>query len=194
MPYDNNVPLSSDVIANTTTPIRNNFAFLQTDLQYDHSFNGNLVGVQEGAHGKCSMPSSALSPALGTGISGTYFVNSGTAYFYDGTTNWILNSVTKVVGGPVTLNNTSNTTLATIPANFVGYIVIWSPSIGSCQFGCFFDNGTNVTAQSCRMRSPADSNDNSYVFLIPSGHDLRARTSSNIYNSNDYYFRIFYGT
>lgn len=87
MPYNNNVPQSNQTIASTTDPIRDNFAFIQTDLQAEHSFNGNALGVAEGAHLQASMPNLAADPgALPAGTNGMYYVRNGGARFYDGTT------------------------------------------------------------------------------------------------------------
>lgn len=101
MVYTNNVPQGNQTIASTTTPIRNNFAFIETDLQAEHSFNGNVPGLTEGAHKFCSMPNRALSPAIPPGANGIYFVSSGKPYFYDGTTNFQLN----YLGAQVTIQN-----------------------------------------------------------------------------------------
>lgn len=190
MPYDNNVPLASDVIANTTDPIRNNFAFLQTDLQFDHSFNGNLAGVAEGAHGKCSMPSISLSPALGTLVSGVYFVNSSLAYFYDGTTNWNLNMFTgKSYGGTVALTRASGfLTVATLPANVSGYVLLYSTASNIVQFGAFMTTGTLCYGYGCDMESLNYIN---FLHTSPTTLDLKARPSINTYDGN-YYYRIIY--
>lgn len=83
MPYDNNTPLPTDTIASTTDPIRNNFAFIQTDLQEEHSFNSNLAGVAEGAHKKVSMPNLVGAPALPAGTDGMYYVLAGQAKYLD---------------------------------------------------------------------------------------------------------------
>lgn len=99
MSFNNNVPLANQTIAQTTDPIRNNFAFLQTNLQTEHSFNGNLVGVDEGVHKKVSMPDLGGAPALPTGTDGLIFIDGGNLKYYDGTNTSNLTEASTATNG-----------------------------------------------------------------------------------------------
>lgn len=126
MSFNNNVPLANQTIAQTTDPIRGNFAFLQTNLQTEHSFNGNLVGVAEGVHSKVSMPNLVGAPALPVGTNGLIFIDAGNLKYYDGT-------------------NTSNLTEASVAINgyqWIGRVLLqWGRVSG--PFGSS-SNGTQV--------------------------------------------------
>lgn len=134
MAYTNNVPQGNQTIASTTDPIRNNFAFIQTDLQVEHSFNNNAPGVAEGVHLQASMPHLSPTPsgALPTGTTGIYYMRSGTPRFYDGTNNWqiqITQQPQVVITGTVSLT-TSYTNVFTVPTFSYGSYFI-SPASGS---------------------------------------------------------------
>src|SRR5690606_16586463 len=116
MPYNNNVPLASQTISATQSPILGNFAFLETSLRQDHNFNALNPGQQEGTHITVSMPNVSLSPSLPTGCAGTYFVNGSNAFFYDGTNSWMLNAWQNVLTGTYTPTSTSTfNTIVAIP-------------------------------------------------------------------------------
>ncbi len=147
MPYTNNVPQANQTIASTTTPIRNNFAFIETDAQVEHCFNALPIGQAEGTHIKASMPNTALSPALPMGTTGIYFVSSALAYYYDGTTNWQLSQFQTVLTGTFTPTSTSTfTNMSAVPANVVGFGLIYTG--GAVQSFSFSTNGTNCFAYS----------------------------------------------
>lgn len=133
MPYTPNTPQGNNTIASTTDLIRDNFGFIETDLQAEHSFNNNSPGVAEGSHLQASMPHiTAPSGALPAGTTGIYYMRSGTPRFYDGTTNWriqITGQPQSVITGTVALT-TSYANVFTIPSFSYGYYFI-SPTSGS---------------------------------------------------------------
>lgn len=134
MPYNNNVPLGSQTVASSKDPIRNNFAFLQTDAQAEHSFNGNATGVAEGSHLRISMPNQA-NPAPGSlpaGTNGMFYMNSGDPMFFDNVqSNFLQFTVLlqEVTTGSVSLT-TSSVNVVTLPNYSYGYYFI-SPISGS---------------------------------------------------------------
>jgi hypothetical protein len=174
MPYTNNVPQANQTIASTTTPIRNNFAFIQTDAQVEHSFNGNSIQA-EGTHLKASMGNIALSPALPSGTNGTYFVSGGKAYFYDGTTNFLLSS-TFPVNAAVNFNGISGAVIrssfnvASVVRNSTGkYTINFTTPLATNNyvvFGMGMRNGSNQVANVDIQSDPTYGNSMSTNFVI----------------------------
>lgn len=196
MPYTNNVPQGNQTIASTTDPIRNNFAFIETDLQAEHQFNGNVVGVQEGSHLKASMPNRALSPALPTGTNGIYFVSSSLAYYYDGTTNWNLNQWEGVLSGSYTPTSSSTfNNIALLPANKAGIILLYRATAnGNTQTGQFCTSGTTSFGYSNRIKIQGTSDD--YPVELNNNNagslQLQGRAFSGSFTGITYQYRIFY--
>ncbi len=84
MTYTPLVPQGNQTIASTTDPIRNNFVFLQGAVGEEHNFN--LADATKTYHLQASMPNLGIAPALPSGTNGMYYVESGNARFWDGTT------------------------------------------------------------------------------------------------------------
>lgn len=196
MAYTNNVPQGNQTIASTTDPIRNNFAFIETDLQVEHSFNGNAPGVAEGVHLLASMPNRALSPALPAGTNGIYFVSSGLSYFYDGTRNWNLNQWEAMLSGSYTPTSSSTyNTIAAIPANKVGIVILFRANASSyTQTGQFCTGATTCFGFSNRIKINGSSDD--YPVELNNNNagslDLAGRALSNSYTGINYLYKIFY--
>lgn len=193
MAYTNNVPQGNQTIAQTTDPIRNNFAFIETDLQVEHQFNGNVVGLAEGVHLKASMPNRALSPALPANTNGIYFVSSGLAYFYDGTNNYRLNPFQEVLTGSYTATSSSIfNTIVAVPANVQGIIIMTYDGKPAGQMGLFHTDGSNCYAFSTRMKLNGSADDypielnNSCASL-----NIQGRYFSSSY-AGPYNFKVFY--
>ncbi len=149
MTYTNNVPQANQTIASTTTPIRNNFAFIQNDLQVEHQFNNNNPGQAEGTHIKASMPNVADPVALPAGTNGTYYVGASLPKFYNGTSYFLLAGYTGqfMVKGTVALTNTP-ANVFTFPANTVGTMYIFNPANATasvCGMGQFITGTTGMT-------------------------------------------------
>lgn len=193
MAYTNNVPQGNQTIASTTDPIRNNFAFIQTDLQVEHSFNNNSPGVAEGVHLKASMPHLSPTPsgALPTGTSGMYYVRSGTPRFYDGTDNWQI-QITKqpqnVITGVVALT-TSYTTVFTLPSFTYGYYLI-APTSGSGISAQTVSAAGFVLATGSHIKIEAVGDVG--MSLTDSGLSLQAKVDSSSNNANYNYTLIYY--
>ena len=196
MTYTNNVPQGNQTIASTTTPIRNNFAFIQSTLQRDHQFNGNSPGITEGVHLKVSMPNRSLSPSLPATTNGIYFVSSATPYFYDGTTNWQLNPWESVISGTYTPTSTSSfSNIVLLPANKVGIIIFYATAGGTIQTGQFYTDGTQSFGYSNLVRTQGISGSNDYpvelMNVSSAGLNLRGRAQSG-YTNIAYTYNIFY--
>lgn len=168
MTYTSNTPQSNQTIASTTTPIRNNFTFINTDLQVDHSFNGNSTGA-EGTHLQCRMKGQASHPTLLANNNGAYYVDTqNNAQFWDGTNSYKMNLWRDIITGTVTIGsiNTPVSIGASIPNQVFGELFIYGPetssavsaatSLGtSCTFVIRADKvrtqwvaGTNLTVRS----------------------------------------------
>lgn len=134
MSYTPNVPQANQTIASTTTPIRNNFTFINTDLQVDHSFNGNSTGA-EGTHLQCRMKGQASPPALLTNNNGAYYVDTstpGNAQFWDGTNSYKMNLWRDIITGSFTANPGGTVAIGltpgSLPAGVFGELFIYGPT------------------------------------------------------------------
>lgn len=194
MPYDNNVPQASQTVAATQSPINGNFAFIQTSLRADHNFNALNPGQAEGTHLQVSMPNQSLSPVLPTGCNGTYFINSGLAFFFDGTRSWVLNDWQNVLSGTYTPTSTSSfNTVVAIPANTVGQAIFYAGSVPVMASGTFFTDGATCYGFSNRIKINGSSDD--YPIELNnsgSGLNLSGRAFSSAYNNKTYTYKIFY--
>lgn len=155
MAYDNNVPLVTQTIAQTTGPIHDNFAFIQTDLQVDHIFNGNTpFGAQaEGTHVRAAMSDYNPEPsgALPTGVNGIYYSRAGQPKFYDGATNFFLQTGARedtIVTGTTNIPSTGTfTNIFTPPANSVATFWVYHlnagipPNVDAFAMGQFITGG-----------------------------------------------------
>lgn len=134
MTYTNNVPQGNQTIAETTDPIRNNFAFLETHIGEEHNFDA--TGAQVMYHFQASMPNQA-APALPAGTNGMYYVDGGRGKFFEGSNRYDLNLWTNVQTGTFTATS-SFTTIAIIPANSVGMIILYQQAAtGATMMGAF---------------------------------------------------------
>lgn len=190
MPYTRNVPQQNQTIASTTDPIRNNFMFLEDDLQVEHSFNGNIVGVAEGVHKQCSMQSQALSPTLPAGTNGMYFVNGTDARYYDNTNNWLLSVWTGVLKGSWTSTN-SYTVISAVPANTVGIILLTKTTGVTNGIGIF--NTEALVCHACMCLMNFNSGGTEFVDLEnnTSSLNISGKKSSGAINAS-YNYTIFY--
>lgn len=188
MTYTPNVPQANQTIASTTTPIRQNFQFIETDLQVEHSFNGNSAAA-EGTHLKASMPNQADPGSLPAGTNGQYYVGSAKPKFYDGTTARFLQMATleeNISTGTVALT-TSNTVFFTAPANSSGCYFLVPPSgidaSDASAMGQFVSGDTDVN--SGHLSDPG-------ITISDSGLDIRAATTSGSLNGNYKYVVVYY--
>lgn len=193
MVYTNNVPQASQQIATTQPIIQANFGFLQTGIGVDHNFDATGSGSNM-YHNKASMPNMALSPALPASTNGVYFVNSAIPYFYDGTTNYQLNSFQTVLTGSYTPTSSSSyTTIATLPANVQGIIILVNTTKPAGQVGTFLTSGTNCYGFSTRIKLNSGADD--YPVELNNNNaslDLVGRSFSSGYNNILYTYKIFY--
>lgn len=86
MPYFNNTPLPTEKIASTQPKILANFAYLQTSLNLNHTFNGNAIGSEAtGSHQRLDMPNQALDiTSLPTGIAAAVYSIGGNIFSWNG--------------------------------------------------------------------------------------------------------------
>lgn len=177
MAYTNNVPQANQRIAATTVPIQQNFAFIQSDLQVEHQFNGNIPGQAEGTHIKTSMPNIADPVALPAGTNGIYYISGSLPKFYNGVAVFLpfatCSSFT-ASGGPITLNTTP-TLITAIPDNSCGtYFIIRTSSSATYAIGTFNSAGGQLVLHQ-------DHNTN--ISAVSSGLNLFAITSGGTFNS-----------
>lgn len=157
MAYTNNVPQGNQQISTTQPLIQANFGFLNTGIALEHNFNSSGSG-NDMYHLRASMPNQGLSPSLPAGTNGQYFVNAGLGYFWDATTNWRLNQFIDVLTG--TFANTSGfTNVVTVPANTMGFGILYNAVIPAVQHFSFFSNGSKCFAFSSRMKLNSTSDD-----------------------------------
>lgn len=123
MTYTNNVPQATQTIAQTQAPILNNFAYIDTALQRDHTFNGNdISGEVPGYHQKISAPNQLADIAvLPANIDAIMYAIGGQFYNYNGAKG-PMSAVCEQ--GPVTINGASLTTVFTAIPNSIGIVII----------------------------------------------------------------------
>lgn len=191
MTYTNNVPQGNQQISTTQPLIQANFAYLQNSIGQEHNFDA--TDATKTYHKLASMPNQALSPALPSGTNGVYFVNSGLAYFYDGTTNFQLSQFQTVLTGNYTSNSTSTfSDIIAVPANVQGIIILTSQTIPAGQMGTFMTDATNCYGFSTRMKINGSSDD--YPIELNNSNNalmLQGRRFSSSY-SGPYTFKVFY--
>lgn len=189
MTYTPNVPQANQTIAQTTSPIRDNFTYLDDALQEEHSFNGSAPGVLVGTHLRTSMPNQADPGSLPAGTNGTYYVNGGNPKFYNGNA-WLIQYGALFQGqiSAVVALTTSATNLSAIPANSVGYYFIVPPGgispTDASAMGQFVTGAANM-----RIGDVSDPG----ITISNTGLTLRARVDSSSDNGN-YTFVILYYT
>ena len=139
MSYTPNVPQANQTIASTTTPIRNNFTFINTDLQVEHTFNGNTAAA-EGTHRKCSMPGIA-TPSLPAGCDGSYYVSNTTsnAKYVNASNNYTLSIYTSLLRGNVSIN-LAGTNLPVDP-NTAGTVWLYNAAIPFTTTISYYNTG-----------------------------------------------------
>ncbi len=78
MPYQNNIPKSTDQLSQSQSDILNNFATLDTWVNVDHGGLNAAAGLQ-GTHFKVSMPVQGAAPVFPTPgtTTGFFTINSG---------------------------------------------------------------------------------------------------------------------
>lgn len=182
MPYTNAVPQANQTIASTTNPIRNNFVFIQTDLQEEHVFNGNGVPTQaEGTHIKASMANIADPASLPTATNGTYYVSGGQPKFYNGTVNFLsMNQF--ILKGTVALTGSYSTVVA-LPVGSCGNY--WIHRVASNSPSVYAIGSFVVGQTTGIIYAPIDPGIDPQF----TGLNLQARTSTNAtYNYTVVYY------
>jgi hypothetical protein len=192
MPYDNNVPLVTQTIAQTTGPIHDNFAFIQTQQQVEHIFNGNTpFGPQaEGTHIVTSMPNQTVDPSsLPAGCAGIYYVLNNQPKFYDGTTAYFLQVGTReenVLTGTVTGVDGSFKNVFTPPTNSMGNFWIYFLDGGgnpASFYGGMFLAGAGATEIGSTLIT------NSRIQVVTSGLTIQVRSQNPTYDGT---YRFLY--
>ncbi len=176
MTYTNNVPQGNQTIAQTTTPIRNNFLYLDTALKVDHAFNGNEIGGQApGTHQKISFPNQAVDiAALPAGIDAIQYCINDHLYSYNGNKR----PVSGVSGtGSIALTNAPQSILS-LTENCIGIFVIQGATVGgstgtpTAQAFSFFRIGANQTYSS--INAAVGAGVTNYLTLTAIGDSLFA--------------------
>lgn len=139
MAYTSNIPQGNQQIATTQPLIQANFGFIQSDLQVEHQFNGNVSGQAEGTHLKASMPNITDPSSLPAGTNGIYYTNGGQPKFYNSTGATFItfgaNNFRAVTGS---VSNVSTNPFQILPAGaFMGNVHVFRTS-GGGGTGTFF--------------------------------------------------------
>jgi hypothetical protein len=193
--YTNNVPQATETIASTQPTILDNFNYIQEAIGEEHNMVANDTDPTHTFHLQASMPNQALSPVINAATDGVYFVSGGKAYFYDKTINWNLNQWEAVLTGSYTATSASSyNTIAAIPANKVGTILLYQvSSIGFMQSGQFCTTAGQCIGFSDRIKINGSSDDYIVELNNRSGTlNLQGRSGGSSYTGFTYTSKIFY--
>lgn len=194
--YTNNVPQKNQTIAQTTDPIRNNFAFLDDAIDQEHNFD--ITDPTKTYHKQAAMPDIGSAPvAVPAGTNGMYYVIGSEARFLDDAPiDWKLNIWTTQLKGSVTSpSNSSNFTISAIPANVFGVVYFYRTSIPYAVFsGQFASDSTTVHGFNNRVLINGSSTDNPIELQNNPGTNLALRGScaSSTFQNKSYNYLILY--
>src|SRR5690348_384045 len=141
MTYDNNVPQAQQTIAFTQPLINTNFAVLATEQKVNHTWtdvsgSNAIAGEADGSHQKLHMPAQVadITGALPTGITAIQYAKDNALYAWDGTYKCAVSAVS--VSGLVTLQTTNTPIVPNVPANCIGFVVVFSNIFGGPDAAC----------------------------------------------------------
>lgn len=151
--YTPAVPQANQQIAATQPIIEANFQYLPVMLGVDHSFTNNTSTAGDGFHKQITMANQADIVALPAGADTATYSNGGNLFMWNGVKNPVSGVI---VSNTVTLTTTPST-LATLPAECVGYLFlttatgvgisytfITSAGAGYVQNFAFYANSTSL--------------------------------------------------
>lgn len=144
MTYTPNVPQATQTIAFTQPLIQANFTYIDTAMKVDHAWNGNEINSQaDGTHQKISLPNQPvdITGALPTGISSIIYAIGGNIFAWNGAKRPV-SGIT--VTGSATFT-AAPTTIATLPANCIGYLMFFESTVAGQQVGPAFTFMTNAS-------------------------------------------------
>jgi hypothetical protein len=195
MVYTNNVPQANQQIAATQPTINANFDYIQKAVGQEHNFTANDTDPTHTYHLKASMPNTALA-ALPASTNGQYRVDGGIAKYFDGATDWWLNTWTGVIAGNYTPTSSSTfNDITLLPANVTGLILFYRQSSGGyTQTGQFCTDGTRSFGYSNRIKINGSSDD--YPIELrntnASSLQLQGRAFNSGYTGITYNFVVLY--
>jgi|SRR5215207_1741915 len=137
MTYDNNVPQAQQTIAFTQPLINTNFAKIATEQRVNHTWtdvsgSNAIASEADGSHQKLSMPAQVtdITGALPTGITAIQYAKNNALYAWNGTLKCPVSGISQ--DGIITMTGSYQTILGLnpIPANCIGYVVIFSNIFG----------------------------------------------------------------
>ncbi len=140
--YTPNTPQASQTIAQTQSPIQQNFQYIEEAIERDHAWQGNIIGTEDpGRHQIVSMPNQTIdvTGALPTGCAQVMYTIGARMFSWDGTLKQPVSGVTGT--GSILLNNVAQT-LFTVPAESIGFFAVNS---GSPSQGAFYAFVSNVS-------------------------------------------------
>jgi hypothetical protein len=143
MTYTPNVPQATQTIAFTQKLIQDNFTYVDTALKVNHTWNGNGISTEAaGSHQRLDMPNQLANiVALPTGINAVIYAIGGNIYSYNGAKRPI-SGIT--VTGSLAFT-ASPQTIATLPADCIGYVMFFENTIITQQVGPVFHFMTNAS-------------------------------------------------
>lgn len=135
MAYNANTPQATDIIANTQKPILDNFGYINTSMQVNHTFNGNGIGAEAaGSHQRLDMPNQGadITGALPAGIADVMYAIGGSLYAWDGTAK---RPVSGMAGTATGIPKTPpGLAVANLPNDCIGFALIpGQPAIPTMQ-------------------------------------------------------------
>ncbi len=182
MVYTTSVPLANQQIAATQGPIQQNFAALNTSLQLNHTFNGNAIGAEaDGSHSRLNFPNQGSDiVALPVGIAAVQYAKGGNLFNWNGAKG----SISSVNGTATAALTASATTLFTVPADCIGYLMIASVQSASTFYSFSFMS----VGGTLRIADTTTAN----VIVSASGLNLQARRTAAAPDGNSVYKYIYW--
>jgi hypothetical protein len=178
--YTPNVPQPNQQIAQTQVPILNNFQYINTAMQVDHIWTDNLANTpSDGSHNKLSMPNQGADIAvLPTGINAVMYAKGGNVFSYNGAKR----PISGISGAAVVAISPAFTTLFTVPADCIGFVMIQGNTPPATNLSITFNfnifSGTPFWQQTYPVTG-------SQVVLSPAivGSDFQVATNGASYNA-----------
>jgi hypothetical protein len=148
MAYTVSVPLPNQKIAATQAPIQANFAFINSAMQDNHTFNGNpIAGEADGSHQRLDFPNQVSDiGVLPSGIAAVEYCKGGNIFSYNGTKNPMSG-----YSGSGTNTFPGTFPIVTVPADSIGFLVVQNTVSG----GTFFNIGFMSIGGTLRISNSA---------------------------------------
>lgn len=168
MAYTNNVPQATQIIAATQAPIEANFAYIETTVAQNHTWQTNPIGTEAaGSHQKLEMPNQGSDiAALPMGIAAVVYAIGGNLFAWNGAKRPVSG-----VTGVVSLQPTSTPqTVLALPSDCIGLILAPGATVGTTAAAIFY----SISSTPLTTKNIGDSSGFSFSM---SGLNLQARST-----------------